>query len=175
MEEGQIVNTFINADPFRAPTRTNEDTSSEKAKLECNKWTDDVIRRLILLWGERPALYDTKHEWYFSKNKRRDSMLEICEDLNMSFHEIQLKMVSLRTYYGSQQRKKIAWENDPTKTSPFKSRWQFWTPLQFLQDHMTQKPAENKTTYVLEDDCQSPELLEDFDKGKRDHILKKMI
>ena len=132
------------------------------------KWTDEAIKKLIKLWGERPSLYDTKNESYFSKNKRREAMEEICEAMDMGMQDIQLKMVSLRTYYGSQHRKKLAWENDVNKKTPFTSRWQFWIPLQFLQDHMTQKQSENKGSLVVDEDgfSVSPDTrLDDIDNG----------
>ena len=132
------------------------------------KWTDEAIKKLIKLWGERPSLYDTKHESYFSKNKRREAMEEICETMDMGMQDIQLKMVSLRTYYGSQHRKKIAWENDSSKKTPFTSRWQFWIPLQFLQDHMTQKQPESKGSLAIDEDgCSVPTDLrfDDIDTG----------
>ena len=133
------------------------------------KWTDETIRKLIRLWGERPALYDTKNELYFSKNKRREALEEICEEMEMGTQEIQLKMISLRTYYGSQHRKKLAWENNPSKTTPFSSRWQFWIPLQFLYDHMTQKQSENKASFAGDEESfsVSPDIIkvDDIEKG----------
>ena len=133
------------------------------------KWTDEAIKKLIKLWGERPSLYDTKNESYFSKNKRREAMEEICEEMDMAVQDIQLKMISLRTYYGAQHRKKLAWENDSSKKTPFTSRWQFWIPLQFLQNHITQKQSENKCSLAVDEEgfSVSPEMrFDDVDNGK---------
>ena len=147
-----------NSDAMLEQFATDQSTTAGKKVESGPRWTDENIRKLIQLWSEKPALYDTKHDSYFSKNKRREALDQIIEEMGMSEKDIQQKMVSLRTYYGSQQRKKIAWESDPTKTTSFKSRWQFWIPLDFLQDHMTQKQSDTK---MQDEECLSPEFCED--------------
>ena len=157
-----------NSDAMLEQFTTDQSTTTGKKVESGPRWTDENIRKLIQLWSEKPALYDTKHDSYFSKNKRREALDQIIEEMDMSEKDIQQKMVSLRTYYGSQQRKKIAWESDPTKTTPFKSRWQFWIPLDFLQDHMTQKQSDTKMQVSLDEECLSPEFCDDSppEKGK---------
>ncbi len=104
------------------------------------KWPEEMIYKMIHLWRERELLYNTKHMEYSNKISRRMAMAEIAEELNISVQEILGKMVSLRTYYGTQHRKKIEWEKKGY--SSYRSRWHFFNDLEFLQDFMSQKHVE---------------------------------
>ncbi len=121
-------------------TSTMKTNNNESGLRFC--WSEESIHKMVGLWRDRPLLYNTKHQDYTSKVGRRLALEEIAEEMTISVQELISKMVSLRTYYGSQHRKKIAWEKKGLST--YKSRWQFFDALEFLQDYMSQKPAESK-------------------------------
>ena len=126
-------------------------------------WEATRINKLINLWRDRPLLYNTSHKEYSVRAKRREAMEEISQELNTSAKEIASKMLSLRTYYGSQHRKKIACDKEGS--SAFKSRWQFFADLEFLQDYMSQRPADFTMASFLEDETSMVQINEEF-KGR---------
>ena len=100
------------------------------------KWTTGEIKKLISLWEERPALYDSNNPHYRDSDYRIQLHREISSELGIPVDYIDRKMNSLRTYYGTLYygMEKNASENS-TECAKAPS-WPFFAPLAFLKKHM---------------------------------------
>ena len=100
------------------------------------KWTTAEIKKLITLWEQRPALYDSNNPHYRDSDYRIQLHHEISRELGIPVDYIDRKMNSLRTYYGTLYygMEKNASENS-TECAKAPS-WPFFAPLAFLKKHM---------------------------------------
>eukprot|EP00794_Sanderia_malayensis_P016750 gene16750-18444_t len=119
-------------DEFNLPVSRRETTAGT---IGPRMWTSEETDRLIEHWSKHELLYNPRHPDYYKRDKRALAMNDICLAMGViSAGDITRKMENLRSYYGREKRKM-----SDTAGGDFNSRWAYFQPLSFLQDHMNQK------------------------------------
>ena len=102
-------------------------------------WTDTEIKQLIHLWSTNTMLYDSKDKDYFKSEKRKTVIEGIAANLGICYSDTIKKMESLRAYYGREKWRAYTYNKKAAPGDSYKSRWCYYEPLKFLEDHMTFK------------------------------------
>lgn len=81
---------------------TSKKRRGRKGLSHEKQWTSDEIKRLINLWSQYKVLYKAG---FIDKSKKQLALTEIAKEMNMTEIEVQKKMNSLKTYYGTVRQK----------------------------------------------------------------------
>ena len=125
------------------PAKSDEIKPQSKKNEAKRDWSNEEVRELITLWKEEKVLYNSKHEKYYNKYHKQKAWKRIASKLiSRGFSEIEeaqinQKITSLRSYYGTEQRKEQASKASVAGTSDvYVSSWRFINDLDFLNDNL---------------------------------------
>ena len=136
VSNAQRADEILQSPPEAATENGKGRGRGKRGGKEEMKWTSGQIKKLISMWEERPALYDSNNPHYRDSDYRIQLHHEMSTELGIPVDYIDRKMNSLRTYYGTLYygMEKNASENS---TECVKApSWPFFAPLAFLKKHM---------------------------------------
>ncbi|XP_072018760.1 uncharacterized protein [Amphiura filiformis] len=122
-------------------------------------------------WRMEPCLWNDRAEGYRDKSARESALKRLAEKFNLNDSDVKGKITNLRCYYGKELAKQRGSEDSD---EIYISKWPYFTSLEYLRDHITQRPS-RRTGHVVEPDTQNQSNNEetheeDFvDTGLDDH------
>ena len=124
---------------------TTDEYQRRKKKQKAFEWHDSQVETLIEAWSHEPVLYNSSHEEYHIKDKRRLAIEHLLTRIQTDFEspfpsgeEIVRKLANIRCYFVAEKNK-----TEQSKTSGsgtdniYKTKWQFFDRLAFLSDNVT--------------------------------------
>lgn len=69
------------------------------------EWSPEMCLNLIDLYADEPILWDTKHQYHYSKKRKWEAWSRIATSLEYDVREIQRKMFSLLGSFRTQKGK----------------------------------------------------------------------
>lgn len=98
-------------------------------------WSVDMSLLLIDHYEQHPVLWDPKHPYYYSKNKKIDAWEAIAQSLNLDVKIVRQKMVSLLGSFRAQKSKgKKSIGTGANKKDVYISKWFAFERMHFLLD-----------------------------------------
>lgn len=100
-------------------------------------WNKEMKETLIDLYREREILWNTKLKEYMNRDKRRNAMKEIAEQLKVDINEATKEINTLRTQFNYSKRS--------VKSGSSGGGNQFWLTekMSFLNDYITPKKSQS--------------------------------
>lgn len=101
--------------------------------MKMAEWSNKKVFRLIQMYRDRPALWDSKHENFKDKAKRHEEMRKIALCLGESKEEVDRKVKNLLSHF-SRELKKEGKSSKCGTISNYKSKWFAYEAMMFLKD-----------------------------------------
>ncbi|XP_072941224.1 uncharacterized protein [Epargyreus clarus] len=96
-------------------------------------WSNEQISMLIELYQDHTLLWDVSNREYKNKLKKNYAWADIAAELNIPQKEVETKMHILRSQFSREKKKqKSAKRTGSGAEKVFRSKWQWYEPLQFL-------------------------------------------
>ncbi|XP_031350513.1 uncharacterized protein LOC116176175 [Photinus pyralis] len=120
------------------------------------EWSNDDCLQLIDLYEQHPVLWDAKHPFHYSKNKKIDAWDSIAQNLNKELNGIKQKMTSLLGSFRAQKSKgKKTIGTGKARQDVYISKWFAFERMQFLLDKDEPRETIDTEDGTLDEDTSS--------------------
>ena len=119
---------------------TTEESSDPEGDVV---WTNAKTESLVSLWQEQPILFNSTAEGYFDKNKKQLIVATIAEKLSVTENDVTKKMKSMHSYFCQlrNQQRNVPSGASADDAAAKKISWQWFEPLQFLNENYVSDPT----------------------------------
>ena len=115
-------------------------------------WPDEAVSLLISLWQSHEVLFNPSHRDYHIRDENNKALASIQtslmeNDINVSTKQISNKLSSLKVYFCKERSKiKNSRKSGSGTEDIYKTRWKFYSELQFLDEFIT--PRQTVSTFT---------------------------